>query len=61
LATQTYTAQAGTWLYEAHGNPQWPARFAVSPRQRALEADYLRPLWHSSASYAYEKVENFSE
>jgi ribonuclease P protein component len=37
MATKAHTAQTRTWIYEAHGDPQWPSHSQSSPRQRALE------------------------
>jgi ribonuclease P protein component len=36
MATQAHPAQTRTWIYEAHGDPQWPPCSQSSPRQRAL-------------------------
>ena len=37
MATKAYTTQTRTWIFEAHGDPQWPSRSQSSPRQGALE------------------------
>jgi len=41
VATKAHTAQTRTWIYEAHGDPQWPSCSQSSPRQRALETHRL--------------------